>query len=51
MVYLAQPPDDFFYVAPHRGIYSSVALGIIAALAGFFFLLEKQLWKGKMATK
>lgn len=47
MVYLAQPPDDFFYVAPHRGIYSSVALGIIAALTGFFFLLEKTTTEGE----
>jgi hypothetical protein len=34
-----------------RGIYSSVALGMIAALAGFFFLLEKTTMEGEMATK
>ena len=46
-MYLAQPPDDFFYAALYRGIYSSVALGMIAALAGFFFLLEKTTMEGE----
>jgi len=39
MVHLVQPPDDFF-TPRHIVVYAGVTLGMVAALAGFFFLLE-----------